>query len=174
MTEEKFIPKKDFKEDLTQTYLLGKENFQNPESPIVKHETLCNKLFAMELAPSIDMSNVRAEDRPYVHEVVQYLRQNGLRPELKGSALMGNMYGDIDILATGSLEDLTNVTRALNGAQDIANPFYSTAADGEEYTVAHEGENVAYMHENLAQLFNILVGDTKIHLGLKGSGVIGS
>jgi len=114
MTEEKFIPKKDFKEDLTQTYLLGKENFQNPESPIVKHETLCNKLFAMELAPSIDMSNVRAEDRPYVHEVVQYLRQNGLRPELKGSALMGNMYGDIGILATGSLEDLTNVTRALN------------------------------------------------------------
>ncbi len=122
---------------------------------------------AIRLNPKYDQYYVNrgiVYSNPHVREVIQYLNQNGLRAELKDSALQGD---DVDILATGSLEDITEVTCALNGAKDIADPFYSTARDSEDYTVVHEGENVAYMRENLAQLFKILVGDTKIHVGLK-------
>jgi len=128
------------------------------------------RVVMMEAAPNIDMSNIRAEDRPYIHEVIQYLRQNGLRTELKGSATESKEYNDIDILAKGSLEDVVNTVCGFI-AIELRDPkvrqFYKTAADGKEYTVTSEGVEVRYMNTNIAQLFRIVVGDTKIHVGLK-------
>ncbi len=122
----------------------------------------------MEASPAIDMSNIRAEDRPYVHEVIQYLRQNGLRTELKGSAEFSKEYNDIDILAKGSLEDVANTVCGLKKINQFgAKSFYETAADGKKYEVVYEGAEVRYMNTRVAQLFRIIVGDTKIHVGLK-------
>lgn len=128
------------------------------------------RVAVMEAAPNMDMSKIKAEDRPYVHEVIQYLRQNGLRTELKGSATESKEYNDIDILAKGNLEDVANTICGLYGHEETGfaiAPFYKTAADGKEYSVTSEGKSVVYMNTNIAQLFRIVVGDTKIHVGLK-------
>jgi hypothetical protein len=124
----------------------------------------------MALSPKIDMSNISAEDRPYVHEVIQYLRQNSLTAELRGSATESNEYHDIDILAKGSLEDIANTVRGFMGIETHdpkIKPFYKTAADNKEYNVTNEGKEPNYMNTNIAQLFRIIVGNTKIHVGLK-------
>lgn len=147
----------------------------------VSTDSAVQKVAIMETAPMLDMSNIKAEDRPYVHEVIQYLRQNGLRAELKGSAEFSKNYNDIDILTKGSLEDVTKTAGALNeiafhailGSHLTNNAFYRTAADGKEYSVMHEGMEVRYMNTRVAQLFRIIVGNTKIHVGLKTDPVFG-
>lgn len=147
-------------------YLSG-QSYKDFLAMFIGTDQLVQRIALMEVSPKLDMSNIRADDRPYVHEVIQYLRQNGLRAELKGSATESKEYNDIDILAKGSLEDVANVTRGLNGVTDIPQPFYKTAADGKEYSVAYEGAEVRYMNTPIAQLFRIIVSNTQIHVGLK-------
>ncbi len=114
------------------------------------------------------MSKIRNEDKPYLNEVVQYLQDRGLSVELRGSALEREDYEDIDVLATGELEAVTDAISGLQGCAARGTPFPKNSADDPTYFVADLGKRVVYMRENLTHRFKILVSNlTKIDVGLK-------
>lgn len=116
----------------------------------------------------MDTSKLRENDVPYVNEVVGYLTQRQLDVELAGSALNGERtYQDVDLLARGNLEAVTNATSGLMGLDARTEPFPEKSADGLEYQVQHVGGPTMYVNNQVDERFDIQVGNTKIDLCLK-------
>jgi len=118
----------------------------------------------------MDTSKLRENDVPYVTEVVSYLTDRKLDVELVGSALNGERtYQDVDLIAKGSIEDVTNATSGLMGLDARTEPFQKKSAEGLEYQVQHVSGPTRYVGLNVDERFNIEVGNTRIDLNLKAT-----
>lgn len=122
-----------------------------------------------------DLYKIRRGDLPYVEEVVQYLKERGLDVSLEGSAVIGDQrYEDIDLLATGSLNDVAVTVHGLNRRAEERVCFPRQATNGREYHVKHEGGPHHYVGTRVDEEFKIkvceagkVVVDTEIDVCLK-------
>jgi hypothetical protein len=117
----------------------------------------------------VDYSVLKRVDRPYVNCVVEYLEPLGLGSELAGSALRRNYrYNDIDILATGTLEQITDAVSGLMGYDGRVTPFQRIGPNGTPITVTSSDEGRMYMNTFVDHRVKITPeGHTPIDLCLK-------
>jgi len=116
----------------------------------------------------MNTSKLRENDVLYVNEVISYLQERELDVELAGSALKGDRkYKDVDLLARGSSEAVTDATSGLAGFCVRTEPFPKRAADGLEYNVRHVSGPKMYVGNTIDERFKIEVGQTKIDLCLQ-------
>lgn len=94
----------------------------------------------------MDYEKLRDEDQDKVKEVVEFLQNNSLAVELKGSATKGDkMYHDVDLLATGDHNDvframkriipyttMTPVDGPKTDLLQIGNTFYGVRTQGSQ------------------------------------------
>ena len=117
----------------------------------------------------MDMSKLRKEDVPYVRKVVEYLKKHNLKADFAGSVLNGDkQYHDVDLVAIGSLEDVTDATSGLMGISARTEPFPQKTEDGLEFKVKHLGGPTTYVNNQVDERFRIYAGgNTKIDVSLK-------
>jgi hypothetical protein len=117
----------------------------------------------------MDVSKLRENDKQYVNEVVDYLRNQGLDVKLAGSAQKGDkQYGDVDLLARGSLNQVASAVFGLQKTSPVESEhFPAKAIDGLEYQINHVGGPTKYVGNKVNERFDIKIRDTKVDLSLK-------
>lgn len=107
----------------------------------------------------MDYDKFRENDQDKVKEIVEFLQNNSLEVELKGSATKDDkMYGDVDLLATGDQKDVFKAMQRMI-------PYTTMmSADGPKTDIVQIGNTIYGVTTQGSQLYVGTFVDNRVFL----------